>query len=120
MAPPDRHLEVRGGRLWLTSGPARFSCCPSVDVLFESIAREYGPDGAACLLTGMGSDGAAGLLEIRRAGGLTVAQDESSCVVYGMPREAALLGAAERILPLDEIGLALSNVMPSTIEESYR
>ena len=56
----------------------------------------------------MGSDGAAGLLAIRKAGGLTLAQDEATCVVYGMPREAALIGAAERILPLDEIGLALS------------
>jgi len=108
MAPPDRHLEVHEGRLRLTSDPARFSCRPSVDVLFESIAREYGAAGSACLLTGMGSDGAAGLLAIRKAGGLTLAQDEATCVVYGMPREAALIGAAERILPLDEIGLALS------------
>ena len=60
------------------------------------------------LLTGMGKDGAAGLLRIRIAGGLTIAQDEGTCVVYGMPREAALLGAAQHILPLPEIGRALS------------
>jgi two-component system chemotaxis response regulator CheB len=109
MAPPNRHLEVRGGRLRLTSDETRFSCRPSVDVLFESIAREFGAASAGCLLTGMGSDGAAGLLEIRKAGGLTVAQDEATCVVYGMPREAALIGAAERVLPLGEIGLTLAS-----------
>lgn len=111
MAPPDRHLEVHGGRLWLTAAPPRHSCRPSVDVLFESIARECGASTAACLLTGMGKDGADGLLAIRRAGGFTLAQDEASCVVYGMPREAVLLGAAERVLSLNEIGPALASWM---------
>lgn len=108
MAPPDRHLVVRNGKLWLTTDPERHSCRPSVDVLFESLAREYGGAVAAALLTGMGRDGAAGLLEIRRAGGATIAQDEATSVVYGMPREAALLGAAERVLPLGEIGPAVA------------
>jgi two-component system, chemotaxis family, protein-glutamate methylesterase/glutaminase len=107
MAPPDHHLVVRDGRLQLTHDPERHSCRPSVDVLFDSIAREYGPSAAACLLTGMGRDGAAGLLEIRKAGGFTIAQDEETSVIYGMPREAAEMGAAERILPLGEIGAAL-------------
>jgi two-component system chemotaxis response regulator CheB len=107
MAPPDRHLVVRNGRLWLTTDPERHSCRPSVDVLFESLAVEYGGGVVAALLTGMGRDGAAGLLKIRQSGGLTIAQDEVSSVVYGMPREAVLLGAAERILPLGEIGAAL-------------
>ena len=107
MAPPDRHLVVRDGRFRLTKDPERHSCRPSVDVLFESVAQSYGPAAAACLLTGMGRDGAAGLLAIRQAGGLTIAQDEATSVVYGMPREAALLGAAERILPLDGIAPAL-------------
>jgi two-component system chemotaxis response regulator CheB len=80
-------------------------------VLFASLAKECGPAVAACLLTGMGRDGAAGLLEIRRAGGFTIAQDEATSVVYGMPREAALLGAAERVLPLDQIGRALGQVV---------
>jgi two-component system chemotaxis response regulator CheB len=107
MAPPGRHLAVRDGRLRLVDEPERHSCRPSVDVLFESVAREYGAVAAAVLLTGMGRDGAMGLLDIRRAGGLTIAQDEASSVVYGMPREAALLGAAERVLPLKDIGPAL-------------
>ena len=107
IAPPERHLAVRNGRLRLTDDPERHSCRPSVDVLFESVAREYGPGAAAVLLTGMGRDGAAGLLDIRRAGGFTIAQDEATSVVYGMPREAALIGAAEQILPLNEIGDAI-------------
>jgi two-component system chemotaxis response regulator CheB len=81
-----------------------------VDVLLESLAREYGKGVAAALLTGMGRDGAAGLLEVRGAGGSTIAQDEATSVVYGMPREAVLLGAAERILPLGEIGRALASL----------
>jgi two-component system chemotaxis response regulator CheB len=104
MAPPDRHLVARDGRLYLTHDPERHFCRPSVDVLFESLARVHGDATVACLLTGMGRDGAAGLLDIRRAGGLTIAQDEASCVVFGMPREAILLQAATRVLPLAEIG----------------
>jgi two-component system chemotaxis response regulator CheB len=107
MAPSDRHLIVERGRVHLTSGPERHSCRPSVDVLFESVAREIGAAAVAGLLTGMGRDGASGLLEVRRAGGTTIAQDEATSVVYGMPREAALLDAAGRILPLGEIAPAL-------------
>ncbi|HEY1797504.1 MAG TPA: chemotaxis-specific protein-glutamate methyltransferase CheB [Stellaceae bacterium] len=116
MAPPGRHLLVRNGKLRLNSDPERHSCRPSIDVLFESLALEYGPGVAAALLTGMGRDGAAGLLAIRNAGGATVAQDEESSVVYGMPREAARLGAAERVLPLKHIGPALGALMARTIE----
>jgi two-component system chemotaxis response regulator CheB len=116
MAPPDCHLVVHDGRLWLTREPERNSCRPSVDVLFESIARECAPSTAACLLTGMGRDGAAGLLEIRRAGGLTIAQDEATSVVFGMPQEAVLLGAASRVLPLAQIGPALGALAAGTRE----
>jgi two-component system chemotaxis response regulator CheB len=114
MAPPDRHLVLRDGRLHLTRDPERHGCRPSIDVLLESVARSCGPGAAACLLTGMGRDGAAGLLQVRRAGGLTIAQDEATSVVYGMPREAALLGAAEHILPLSDIGPALA-VLPHAL-----
>ena len=99
LAPPDRHLLVRDGVLRLSEAPPRHSCRPSVDVLFETIANEYGPSAAGCLLTGMGRDGAIGLLQMRARGGHTFAQDEASCVVYGMPREAALLGAAAFVMP---------------------
>ncbi len=120
IAPPGQHLTVRDGRIHLTSDPERHYCRPSVDVLFESIARDYGPAATACLLTGMGRDGASGLLDIRRAGGFTIAQDEQSCVVYGMPREAVVLGAAERVLPLDEIGPTLMSIaLPRSSESAH-
>jgi two-component system chemotaxis response regulator CheB len=104
MAPPGKHLILRDGRLRLTMDLERHSCRPSVDVLFESLATDLGVAVVACLLTGMGRDGAAGLLAIRRAGGLTIAQDEKTSVVWGMPREAVKLDAAERVLPLGDIG----------------
>jgi two-component system chemotaxis response regulator CheB len=107
MASPDRHLVLDRGRFRLTDDAERHFCRPSVDVLFHSLARELGGDCAACLLTGMGRDGADGLLAIRRAGGRTIAQDESTSVVFGMPREAILLGAAEQVLPLDRVAPAL-------------
>lgn len=118
MAPPERHLIVRQGRVELVSGPERHSCRPSIDVLFESLAHEHGAHAVACLLTGMGRDGAAGLLALRRAGASTIAQDEATSVIYGMPREAALLGAAQEVLPLDSIGPAL--VAASTRRTSRR
>jgi len=118
MAPPGRHLEVRDGRLHLSDAPERHSCRPSVDVLFESVAREIGAGAAACLLTGMGRDGADGLLSIRQAGGITIAQDEATSVVYGMPHEAIVIGAAMHVLPLDEIGPALLAMFHSQVQLS--
>jgi two-component system, chemotaxis family, protein-glutamate methylesterase/glutaminase len=116
VAPGGMHLIVRDRRLVLTLDKERHSCRPSVDVLFESIAAEFGTAAAACLLTGMGRDGAIGLRKIRQAGGVTIAQDEASSVIYGMPREAAALGAATYILPLGEIGLRLAALEGLTVE----
>jgi len=110
MAPPGFHLTVQHGKLRLTRGPERNSCRPSVDVLFESLAKELGSQTAACLLTGMGRDGAAGLLALRHAGALTIAQDEMSSVVFGMPREAIQMGAADKILALGQIAPTLAEV----------
>jgi two-component system, chemotaxis family, protein-glutamate methylesterase/glutaminase len=110
MAPSGRHMTVSHGKVVLTMDAERHSCRPSVDTLFESVAAEYGTSAVGCLLTGMGRDGAAGLLRIRQAGGLTIAQDEATSVVYGMPREAMLIGAATQVLPLYEIGAALAAV----------
>lgn len=104
VAPPSAHLTIARGRVRLVAGAPRNYCRPSIDVLFESLAADRGARTLACLFTGMGRDGAAGLLAIRRAGGVTIAQDEESSVVFGMPREAILLGAAERVLSLDAIG----------------
>lgn len=108
LAPPGTHLVLTGGRLHLLNTAERHSCRPSVDVLFESVARDAGPHSIACLLTGMGKDGAEGLLAIRRAGGHTIAQDEATSVVFGMPREAIRLEAAERVVPLPEIADTLT------------
>jgi two-component system chemotaxis response regulator CheB len=83
---------------------------PSVDVLFASCAREVGPRVVSAILTGMGDDGAAGLALLRAAGARTLAQDEATCVVFGMPREAILTGAVEQVLPLDRIGPAIARV----------
>jgi two-component system chemotaxis response regulator CheB len=113
LAPPDRHLLVREGVLRLSDAPPRHSCRPSVDVLFESVATEFGASAAGCLLTGMGRDGAAGLLEMRSRGAATFAQDEASCVVYGMPREAALIGAAAYVLPPARIAARLVDLQPA-------
>jgi two-component system chemotaxis response regulator CheB len=108
IAPANRHMLVRNGRIRLDDGPERHSCRPSVDVLFESLAAEYGASAAAALLTGMGRDGAQGLLAMRQAGAGTIAQDEATSVVYGMPREAVLLDGAAQILPVTAIGPALA------------
>ena len=98
-------------RVWLKNTAERNSCRPSIDVLFESLARNHGAETVACLLTGMGKDGARGLLALRHAGALTLAQDEASSVIFGMPREAIEMGAAIRVLPLDQFPGALADAV---------
>jgi two-component system, chemotaxis family, protein-glutamate methylesterase/glutaminase len=106
-APDWAHLVVLpGGRIHLAEGDPVNGCRPSVDVTFTSLAQVYGPRAAGALLTGMGGDGAAGLLAMRQAGGLTLAQDEESCTVFGMPRAAIDLGAVLHVL--SPAGLARS------------
>lgn len=97
---PTYFLEVRDGALVSRHRP-------SVNVLFRSVAQAAGPNAVGVLLTGMGDDGADGLLEMKRANAFTIAQDEATCVVFGMPREAILLGAAEEVLPLHRIPQAI-------------
>jgi len=82
---------------------------PSVDVLFRSVAQAAGPHAIGVLLTGMGDDGAAGLLEMKRAGATTFAQDEATSVVFGMPKEAIERGAVDRVLPLGGMTAAILN-----------
>ena len=107
VAPGGRHLLVRraGTRLFaqVADGPLVSRHRPSVDVLFESVAAAAGSGAVGALLTGMGDDGARGMRGLRSAGALTIAEDESTCVVYGMPRAAVELGAAELVLPLPAI-----------------
>jgi two-component system, chemotaxis family, protein-glutamate methylesterase/glutaminase len=111
VAPGDFHMVLRpsGGRYFVTvkTGPKVCYQRPSVDVLFFSAAEVCGGKCVAALLTGMGSDGAQGLLRLRQAGAHTIAQDEATCVVFGMPREAIALGAAAQVLPLPMIAQAM-------------
>jgi two-component system chemotaxis response regulator CheB len=111
IAPGDRHLalarDASGYRVELSDGPLVARHRPSVDVLFRSVARTVGARALGILLTGMGSDGAAGLYEMKRAGAITLAQDEASSVVFGMPKEAIALGAVDRVLPLHSMPSAV-------------
>jgi two-component system, chemotaxis family, protein-glutamate methylesterase/glutaminase len=110
LAPGGRHLRIaQGGSHYvarLSSAPEGMPHCPSVDVLFESVAATARQRGVGVILTGMGADGAKGVLAMRKAGGHTFAQDEASCVVFGMPKEAIARGGVERVLPLRALSKA--------------
>ncbi len=107
LAPGNHHMVLRrNGAIFevqLKNGPRVHYQRPAVDITFNSVAKYAGVNAVGALLTGMGADGAAGLLAMRNAGSKTIAQDEKSCVVFGMPKEAIALGAAEKILPLNGI-----------------
>jgi two-component system chemotaxis response regulator CheB len=109
--PGDQHGLVRrtgvGCRVELVDGPPVCRHRPSVEVLFRSTAQAAGPHAAGVIMTGMGDDGAGGLLEMREAGSMTVAQNEATCIVFGMPREAIRRGAAKFVIPLDRIAAAV-------------
>ncbi len=111
VAPGGLHMLLRRGgtgyRVIVKDGPRVCYQRPSVDVLFSSVAEQAGRDTVGVLLTGMGSDGASGMVQIRGAGGSTIAQDEETCVVFGMPREAIRMGGAAQVLPLERIGPAM-------------
>ena len=111
LAPGDFHMVLRrvgaGYRVQIQDGPKVCYQRPAVDVMFSSVAQAAGENAVGVLLTGMGSDGAQGLLSMRKAGARTVVQNEETCVVYGMPREAVRLGAAERVLALSAIPAAI-------------
>ncbi len=111
IAPGNRHTLLRrsGARYYVEvrDGPLVSRHRPSVDVLFRSSARYAGKNAVAVIMTGMGDDGARGMLELKQAGASTIAQDEASCVVFGMPKEAIRLGAVEKILPLDNIAASV-------------
>lgn len=115
LAPGDYHMVLRrsGARYYVEvgSGDKVSGHRPSADVLFNSVAKTAGANALGIIMTGMGADGAKGLLKMRNAGARTIGQDEKSCVVYGMPKVAAEIGAVERQAPLDRIaGLALETV----------
>ncbi|MCA9672025.1 MAG: chemotaxis response regulator protein-glutamate methylesterase [Myxococcales bacterium] len=125
IAPGDKHmvLRKRGARyrVQIKDGPRVNHHRPSIDVSLRSVAQSAGADGVGVLLTGMGADGAKGLLAMRQAGAPTIAQDEQTSVVYGMPRAAAEIGAAGQVLPLQRIAHAVLEhvTSPPAREENH-
>ncbi len=118
IAPGGFHMCLcRSGALYyvqVKDGPLVCRQKPSVDVLFESVAKYAGANAVGAILTGMGEDGASGLLSMRKTGARTIAQDEASCVVFGMPKEAIEMGAAEVITPLQNVAGQLMNMAQSS------
>jgi len=113
LAPGNRHLKLdRDGARYIVrviDGPRVSRHRPSVDVLFESVARVAGKNAFAAIMTGMGSDGALGMLAMRNAGAVTVAQDEATCVVYGMPKIAVKMGGVQLVSSLNDIAVHIQN-----------
>ncbi len=123
LAPGDKHLTVvRSGadyRIELTDGPRVSGHKPSVDVMFQSVAEAVGANALAVILTGMGKDGAAGIRSIAEQGGFTMAQDEASSLIFGMPQEAIKTGCVKQIVSLDEVSLRLIEVL-NLMGKDYR
>jgi two-component system chemotaxis response regulator CheB len=107
IAPGNKHLLLKraGARYFVEvkSGPLVSRHRPSVDVLFRSTARYAGKNAIGVIMTGMGDDGAHGMLEMKKSGSYNIAQDEDSCVVFGMPKEAIKMGAVDKVAPLEQI-----------------
>ena len=125
IAPAKAHMKVKkvtgGAEIQLECGATVNGHMPSVDVLFKSVAESFGASATAVIMTGMGSDGATGLGEIRQAGGHTIAQDEESCSVFGMPRVAIQRGCAKQVLALADIAPQLISRIGRSgfVEKSY-
>jgi two-component system chemotaxis response regulator CheB len=113
IAPGGKHMLVkRSGAQYhveVKEGPPVNRHCPSVDVLFRSVAQAAGRNATGVIMTGMGDDGARGLLEMLNAGARTLAQNEETCVVFGMPREAIRMGAAQQVVALEQIPALIAN-----------
>jgi two-component system chemotaxis response regulator CheB len=115
IAPGDKHMKIKkaGDKyiVELIQGSKVSGHCPSVDVLFESVAKTAGNNAIGVILTGMGQDGAVGLMSMRRAGARTIGQDKQSSVVYGMPKVAFDIGAVEKQISLSSIPSVLLNML---------
>jgi len=107
VAPGDYHLTLAGGRVALDQGPRRHGVRPAVDSTLEAAAGAFGPATLAVILTGMGEDGTAGARAVKQAGGRVLAEAESTCVVYGMPRSVIQAGLADEVVPLDQMAAAI-------------
>lgn len=118
VAPGNRHMVLRrsGGSylVKVKNGPLVHYQRPSVDVLFRSVAKSAGKNAVGAILTGMGADGAKGLLEMKENGAYTIAQDEATCIVFGMPREAIQIGAVDKVVPLPNISASVIHALQKT------
>jgi two-component system chemotaxis response regulator CheB len=115
LAPDGCHMAVSAGaRIQLDDGPP-YEIRPAADVLLRSIAAHYGPRAIGVILTGMGRDGADGLTAMRLAGATTLAQDEASSIIFGMPRAAIALGVIDAVLPLDTIASHLERLVAGQV-----
>lgn len=113
VAPTDCQMILENGVIRIVDAPAVNSCRPSIDVFFESLAATRAMDTVGLLLTGMGRDGAHGLLQLKEGGAFAIAQDEQSCAVFGMPKAAIALNAVNEVLPLDTIPEAVIKIFNS-------
>jgi two-component system chemotaxis response regulator CheB len=111
VAPTGTNLVLEGKHIKLIAPAAKQLYIPNVDTLFDSVARSYGKRAVGVLLTGMGADGAAGLKRMHDRGAATIAQDEETCTVFGMPKSAIELGAVDRVLPINDIGTAIAELI---------
>jgi two-component system chemotaxis response regulator CheB len=117
IAPGNKHMEVSkssgGATLQITQGPPENSCRPSVDVLFRSVARVFGPGVLAAVLTGMGQDGLRGAESVTLAGGKVLVQDEATSVVWGMPGAVVRAGLADQVMPVERLAREIVHRTPS-------
>ena len=113
VAPGDFHLKVVGHRVQLDMGPRRHGVRPSIDTTLETAAQSFGPSVLTAILTGMGEDGTEGARAVKAAGGLVLAEDESTCVVYGMPRSIVERGLSDEVVPLDHMAEAIVRHLPT-------
>jgi two-component system chemotaxis response regulator CheB len=112
VSPDDHHLEVsRDRRVVLRPKRSEKELCPSADILFEAVAHAFGPGTLGVILTGMGRDGVEGLRVLKAAGGRVLAQDERSCVVFGMPKEAIEAGVADKVVSLEQMARAITEML---------
>ena len=114
IAPGNRHMVVDGEKIHLTNGAKVNFTRPSVDVLMESVAKKYGPNAIGVLMTGMGHDGANGMKAIKENSGQTIAQDEKSCTVFGMPKAAIGLKVVDQVVPLNKIARMIIKMIKET------
>ena len=114
IAPGNMHMQVDGNKIHLSNGVKVNYTRPSIDVLMESVAKHYGPNAIGVLMTGMGSDGANGMKLIKENSGRTIAQDQDTCAVFGMPKAAIDLKAADKVVPLKRIAKELVKMLQET------